>query len=72
MAITRQVITTVRSDGSDALGTRTVAYKIADESIVSGSLLTVESNHFCVLKSRGRCSMSMKQGNMPSKRRTSR
>lgn len=53
MAITRQVITTVRSDGSDALGTRTVAYKIADESIVSGSLLTVESNHFCVLKSRG-------------------
>ena len=24
-----------------------------DESIVSGSLLTVESNHFCVLKSRG-------------------
>lgn len=53
MAITRQVITTVQSDGSDALGTRTVAYKIADESIVSGSLLTVESNHFCVLKSRG-------------------
>ncbi len=53
MAITRQVITTVRNDGSDALGTRTVAYKIADESIVSGSLLTVESNHFCVLKSRG-------------------
>lgn len=53
MAITRQVITTVQSDGSDALGTRTVAYKIADDSIVSGSLLTVESNHFCVLKSRG-------------------
>lgn len=53
MAITRQVITTLQSDGSDALGTRTVAYKIADESIVSGSLLTVESNHFCVLKSRG-------------------
>lgn len=53
MANTRQVITTVRNDGSDALGTRTVAYKIADESIVSGSLLTVESNHFCVLKSRG-------------------
>jgi membrane protease subunit (stomatin/prohibitin family) len=53
MAITRQVITTVLSDGSDALGTRTVAYKIADDSIVSGSLLTVESNHFCVLKSRG-------------------
>ncbi len=53
MAITRQVITTLQADGSDALGTRTVAYKIADESIVSGSLLTVESNHFCILKSRG-------------------
>jgi membrane protease subunit (stomatin/prohibitin family) len=35
------------------LGTRTLAVKIADESIVSGSLLTVESNHFCVLKARG-------------------
>ncbi|WP_206240929.1 SPFH domain-containing protein [Novosphingobium terrae] len=53
MAITRQVITTLQSDGSDVLGTRTLAYKIADDSIVSGSLLTVESNHFCVLKSRG-------------------
>ncbi len=28
--------------------------KVADANIVSGSLLTVESNHFCVLKSRGR------------------
>src|ERR1700743_2746562 len=53
MAIARQVITSILSDGSDALGTKTVAIKIADESIVSGSLLTVESNHFCILKSRG-------------------
>jgi membrane protease subunit (stomatin/prohibitin family) len=53
MAITRQVITSLQRDGSDMLGTRTLAVKIADESIVSGSLLTVESNHFCVLKSRG-------------------
>ncbi len=53
MAITRQVITSLRNDGTDALGTRTLAIKIVDESIVSGSLLTVESNHFCVLKSRG-------------------
>jgi membrane protease subunit (stomatin/prohibitin family) len=35
------------------LGTKALAIKIVDESIVSGSLLTVESNHFCVLKSRG-------------------
>src|SRR6202012_5854822 len=53
MALTRQVITSLLRDGTDMLGTKTLAVKIADESIVSGSLLTVESNHFCVLKSRG-------------------
>ena len=53
MAITRQVITSLLRDGSDMLGTKNVAIKLVDESIVSGSLLTVESNHFCVLKSRG-------------------
>ena len=53
MALTRQVITSLSSDGTDILGTKVLAVKIADESIVSGSLLTVESNHFCVLKSRG-------------------
>jgi membrane protease subunit (stomatin/prohibitin family) len=53
MAITRQVITSLQNDGTDILGTKTLAVKIIDESIVSGSLLTVESNHFCVLKSRG-------------------
>jgi membrane protease subunit (stomatin/prohibitin family) len=53
MAITRQVITSLQRDGTDMLGTKCLAVKIVDESIVSGSLLTVESNHFCVLKSRG-------------------
>jgi membrane protease subunit (stomatin/prohibitin family) len=53
VAITRQVITSLGRDGSDLLGRKTVAIKIIDESIVSGSLLTVESNHFCILKSRG-------------------
>src|SRR6201994_4493433 len=53
MAIARQVITSLQPDGTDLLGTKSIAVKIADESIVSGSLLTVESNHFCVLKSRG-------------------
>ena len=53
MAITRQVITSLQRDGTDMLGTRSIAVKIVDDSIVSGSLLTVESNHFCVLKSRG-------------------
>jgi len=53
MAIARQVITSIRPDGTDMLGTKRLAIKIADESIVSGSLLTVETNQFCVLKSRG-------------------
>src|SRR6202000_996169 len=53
MAIARQVITSILPDGSDMLGTKSLAVKIADESIVSGSLLTVESNEFCVLKARG-------------------
>jgi len=53
MAITRQVITSLNRDGTDILNTKVLAVKIIDESIVSGSLLTVESNHFCVLKSRG-------------------
>jgi membrane protease subunit (stomatin/prohibitin family) len=53
MAITRQVITALERDGTDMLGTKNIAIKLVDESIVSGSLLTVESNHFCVLKSRG-------------------
>ncbi|MGC9268633.1 SPFH domain-containing protein [Acidiphilium sp.] len=53
MAITRQVITTLKPDGTDAMGPNILAYKYPDESIVSGSLLTVESNHFAVLKSRG-------------------
>ena len=53
MAIARQVITSLLKDGADMLGITNIAAKIVDESIVSGSLLTVESNHFCILKSRG-------------------
>ena len=53
MAIARQVITSLQADGTDLLGTKALAVKIADENIVSGSLLTVESNPFCVLKGRG-------------------
>jgi membrane protease subunit (stomatin/prohibitin family) len=35
------------------LGTKRLAVRIAEEGIVSGSLLTVEGNEFCVLKTRG-------------------
>ena len=53
MALNRQVITSLHRDGSNLLGTKRIAVRIADESIVSGSLLTVESNEFCILKARG-------------------
>ena len=53
MALTRQVITSLNRDGSNLLGSARVAIRIADENITSGSLLTVESNEFCVLKARG-------------------
>src|SRR5271166_4874298 len=53
MALSRQVITGLDHHGIDRLGTKNLALKQADESIVSGSLLTVESNHFCIVKSRG-------------------
>ena len=53
MALTRQVITSLNRDGSNLLGSTRLALRIADESIVSGSLLTVETNEFCILKARG-------------------
>ncbi len=49
----RQVISTLDGNGRGFVGRDTLAWKYPDNSIVSGSLLTVESNHFCVLKSRG-------------------
>lgn len=54
MALQRQVITSLNNDGSDRLGIKNLAIKLPHEAaIVSGSLLTVESNHFCIVKSRG-------------------
>jgi len=54
------------------LGTKSLAVKIADESIVSGSLLTVESNHFCVLKARGAVLNVYERANMRSPLLTNR
>ncbi|MDA8336120.1 MAG: SPFH domain-containing protein [Peptococcaceae bacterium] len=53
MPVTRQVITSLNAQGNDVMGPKVLAYRYHDESIVSGSLLTVESNHFAVLKARG-------------------
>jgi membrane protease subunit (stomatin/prohibitin family) len=49
----RSVISTLTSNGEEVMGPEVLLWHYPDPSIVSGSLLTVESNHFCVLKSRG-------------------
>jgi membrane protease subunit (stomatin/prohibitin family) len=53
MALTRSVITTLNESGVEIMGPGIVAFHHPESSIVNNSLLTVESNHLCVLKSRG-------------------
>ncbi len=52
MAI-RNVISTLTSSGEEIMGPDVLLYHYPGNDIMNGSLLTVESNHFCVLKSRG-------------------
>lgn len=52
MAI-RNVISTLTSSGEEIMGPDILLYHYPGNDIMNGSLLTVESNHFCVLKSRG-------------------
>lgn len=49
----RSVISTLTNDGHEIMGPGILLWHYPDNSIVNNSLLTVESNHFCVLKSRG-------------------
>ena len=53
MAATREIITCTNSDGSDKLGMTNLAMKRSDSAVVSGSLLTVEPNQFCIFRERG-------------------
>lgn len=48
----RQVISTL-SNGNDELGMKRLAWRYPDDSVTDKSLLTVEANQFCVVKSRG-------------------
>ncbi len=49
----RQVISTLTPDGEEIMGPDLLLWHYPNNDIINGSLLTVESNHFCVLKSRG-------------------
>src|SRR5260221_8508002 len=49
----RNVISQMGANGEEMLGPDLLLWHYPDSSIMNGSLLTVESNPFCVLKSRG-------------------
>jgi membrane protease subunit (stomatin/prohibitin family) len=53
MAGFRSVISTLNASGEEVMGPDILLWHYPNNDIVNGSLLTVESNHFCVLKSRG-------------------
>jgi membrane protease subunit (stomatin/prohibitin family) len=49
----RNVISTLAENGEEFMGPEVLLWHYPNSDIMNGSLLTVESNHFCVLKSRG-------------------
>ena len=49
----RGVVSTLTNDGEEIMGPDILMWHYPSNDIINGSLLTVESNHFCVLKSRG-------------------
>src|SRR5260370_25594815 len=49
----RNVISTLTENGEELMGHEILLWHYPNNDILNGSLLTVESNHFCVLKSRG-------------------
>jgi membrane protease subunit (stomatin/prohibitin family) len=49
----RNVISTLGDNGEEVMGPEILLWHYPNNDIINGSLLTVESNHFCVLKSRG-------------------
>jgi membrane protease subunit (stomatin/prohibitin family) len=53
MAGIRNVISTLGDNGEEVMGPEVLLWHYPNNDIMNGSLLTVESNHFCVLKSRG-------------------
>jgi membrane protease subunit (stomatin/prohibitin family) len=49
----RNVISTLLANGEEVMGPSILLWHYPNNDILNQSLLTVESNHFCVLKSRG-------------------
>ena len=53
MAGIRAVISTLMNNGREVMRPDVLMWHYPNNDIMSGSLLTVESNQFCVLKSHG-------------------
>jgi membrane protease subunit (stomatin/prohibitin family) len=61
----RNIISTLNDDGTEVMGPGILMYHYPRNDIMNGSLLTVESNHFCVLKSRGAILQVYETGQYP-------
>src|SRR5438477_6975323 len=65
MAGIRSVISTLTDNGEEIMGPEVLLWHYPNNDIINGSLLTVESNHFCVLKSRGAILQIYETGQYP-------
>ena len=65
MAGVRSVISTLTDNGEEIMGPEILLWHYPNNDIINGSLLTVESNHFCVLKSRGAILQVYETGQYP-------
>src|SRR5260370_7070664 len=61
----RNVISTLTDNGEEVMGPEILLWHYPENNIMNGSLLTVESNHFCVLKSRGAILQIYETGQYP-------
>src|ERR1022692_375733 len=61
----RNVISTLLPTGEEIMGPEMVLWHYPSNDITNQSLLTVESNHFCVLKSRGAILQVYETGQYP-------
>src|SRR5438034_5733049 len=61
----RNVISTLTDNGEEVMGPEILLWHYPENNIMNGSLLTVESNHFCVLKSRGAILQVYETGQYP-------
>src|SRR5207247_5171974 len=59
------VISTLTANGEEVMGPEVLLWHYPGNDIMNNSLLTVESNHFCVLKSRGAILQVYETGQYP-------